>query len=227
MEVNIHEAKTHLSRLLARVAMGEEVIIAKAGTPVAKLAPIKPAARGFEFDRPRAILSLPMTSIILFRKKSKIFSGNESPTGYAHFSLGDHRREKTVSESTSLVASSELWWSVVSLWEAIQKAKRGKLSLPLPAGPFLTGELSSNHVGSLPVNLSHVCESNRSGGPSRPLRPSAHCAEHRREMANRHRRSLVLARSRRCDLVAQQKMFSWGRSACEASPKSDPVTITV
>ena len=37
MEVNIHEAKTHLSRLLERVAMGEEVIIAKAGTPVAKL----------------------------------------------------------------------------------------------------------------------------------------------------------------------------------------------
>lgn len=47
MEVNIHEAKTHLSRLLERVAMGEEVIIAKAGTPVAKLVPIstKPKKR--------------------------------------------------------------------------------------------------------------------------------------------------------------------------------------
>ncbi len=41
MEVNIHEAKTHFSRLLERVAMGEEVIIAKAGTPVAKLVPLK------------------------------------------------------------------------------------------------------------------------------------------------------------------------------------------
>ena len=40
MEVNIHEAKTHLSRLLERVAMGEEVIIAKAGKPVAKLVPV-------------------------------------------------------------------------------------------------------------------------------------------------------------------------------------------
>ena len=39
MEVNIHEAKTHLSKLLERVALGEEVIIAKAGTPVAKLVP--------------------------------------------------------------------------------------------------------------------------------------------------------------------------------------------
>jgi len=37
MEVNIHEAKTHFSKLLERVAMGEEVIIAKAGKPVAKL----------------------------------------------------------------------------------------------------------------------------------------------------------------------------------------------
>lgn len=39
MEVNIHEAKTHLSRLLERVAMGEEVVIAKAGKPVARLIP--------------------------------------------------------------------------------------------------------------------------------------------------------------------------------------------
>jgi len=40
MEVNIHEAKTNLSRLLERVALGEEVIIAKAGKPVAKLVPV-------------------------------------------------------------------------------------------------------------------------------------------------------------------------------------------
>ncbi len=41
MEVNIHEAKTHLSKLLERVALGEEVIIAKAGKPVARLVAIK------------------------------------------------------------------------------------------------------------------------------------------------------------------------------------------
>ena len=35
--VNIHEAKTHLSRLLVRVAQGEEIIIAKAGRPLARL----------------------------------------------------------------------------------------------------------------------------------------------------------------------------------------------
>lgn len=41
--VNIHEAKTHLSRLLERVAAGEEVVISKAGTPVADLVPHRTA----------------------------------------------------------------------------------------------------------------------------------------------------------------------------------------
>jgi len=47
MEVNVHEAKTHLSKLLQRVAEGEEIIIARAGKPVARLIPIKakPSAR--------------------------------------------------------------------------------------------------------------------------------------------------------------------------------------
>ena len=35
--VNIHEAKTHFSKLVARAAAGEEIVIAKAGVPVAKL----------------------------------------------------------------------------------------------------------------------------------------------------------------------------------------------
>lgn len=37
---NIHEAKTHLSRLLERVQRGETITIAKAGTPVAMLVPV-------------------------------------------------------------------------------------------------------------------------------------------------------------------------------------------
>jgi prevent-host-death family protein len=38
--VNIHEAKTHFSRLLRRVAAGEDVVISKAGRPVARLVPL-------------------------------------------------------------------------------------------------------------------------------------------------------------------------------------------
>jgi prevent-host-death family protein len=40
-QVNIHEAKTHLSRLVEEVAAGEEIVIAKAGRPIAKLVPVE------------------------------------------------------------------------------------------------------------------------------------------------------------------------------------------
>ncbi len=60
--MNVHEAKTHLSRLLARVAAGERIVIARAGKPIAVLAPIEepPARRpgndriviGSDFDAP-------------------------------------------------------------------------------------------------------------------------------------------------------------------------------
>lgn len=44
--VNIHEAKTHLSRFVEQAAVGEEIIIAKAGKPLAKLVPLdSPQAR--------------------------------------------------------------------------------------------------------------------------------------------------------------------------------------
>jgi prevent-host-death family protein len=56
--VNIHEAKTHLSRLLERVRNGEEVVIAKAGTPVARLVAIraKPARRVPGMDKGKVII---------------------------------------------------------------------------------------------------------------------------------------------------------------------------
>ncbi|MFQ5789975.1 MAG: type II toxin-antitoxin system Phd/YefM family antitoxin [Acidobacteriota bacterium] len=38
--VNIHKAKTHLSRLLERVEQGEEIVIARNGKPVARLVPV-------------------------------------------------------------------------------------------------------------------------------------------------------------------------------------------
>ena len=41
--VNIHEAKTHFSKLLSRVHSGEEIVIAKSGKPYARLIPIKQA----------------------------------------------------------------------------------------------------------------------------------------------------------------------------------------
>lgn len=48
IQVNIHEAKTHFSKLIQRVINGEEVVIARSGKPVARLGPI-----GHEGKRPR------------------------------------------------------------------------------------------------------------------------------------------------------------------------------
>jgi prevent-host-death family protein len=44
--VNIHAAKTQLSRLIERAERGEEVVIARAGRPVVKLVPLKAKAKG-------------------------------------------------------------------------------------------------------------------------------------------------------------------------------------
>jgi len=43
--VNIHEAKSQLSRLLEKVLAGEDVVIARAGTPIARLTPYRPSPR--------------------------------------------------------------------------------------------------------------------------------------------------------------------------------------
>jgi prevent-host-death family protein len=47
ININVHEAKTHLSRLLEQVAAGERVVISKAGTPVADLVPHQAATVTF------------------------------------------------------------------------------------------------------------------------------------------------------------------------------------
>ena len=49
--VNIHDAKTHFSRLVDDVAEGESVVIAKAGSPVARLVPLDA-----ELGRPRSLV---------------------------------------------------------------------------------------------------------------------------------------------------------------------------
>jgi len=50
----VHEAKTHLSRLLQRVQLGEEVTILRSGKPVARLVPAAPLQqRTFGLDRGR------------------------------------------------------------------------------------------------------------------------------------------------------------------------------
>jgi prevent-host-death family protein len=80
MEVNIHEAKTHLSRLLQRVAAGEEITIAKSGVPIARLVAVEPsqAIRLLGMDRGQIWIAddfdAPLPDDLL-----KLFYGGELP----------------------------------------------------------------------------------------------------------------------------------------------------
>ena len=57
--INVHEAKTHLSRILEEVAAGAEVVIAKAGKPVARLVPIEPVVRPKSLGLLRGRITVP------------------------------------------------------------------------------------------------------------------------------------------------------------------------
>ncbi len=57
--INIHEAKTHLSRIVDDVAAGSEVIIAKAGKPMARLSPIQGVVRPKKFGLLKGKLKVP------------------------------------------------------------------------------------------------------------------------------------------------------------------------
>ena len=59
MKVNVHEAKTNLSKLLERVALGEEIVIAKAGKPVAKLVAVKSARPRFKLGSAKGEFVVP------------------------------------------------------------------------------------------------------------------------------------------------------------------------
>jgi prevent-host-death family protein len=59
VEVNIHEAKTHLSRLLERVEQGEEITIMRANVPVAKLTAVSHTVAKRELGWARGDFSVP------------------------------------------------------------------------------------------------------------------------------------------------------------------------
>lgn len=57
--INVHEAKTQLSRLLERVERGEEIVIARAGTPVARLLPFTPPGSARELGMDEGRVDIP------------------------------------------------------------------------------------------------------------------------------------------------------------------------
>ena len=58
-QINIYEAKTQLSKLLVRVEQGEEVVIARAGKPVARLVPVQQAGTKRHFGQDEGLYEIP------------------------------------------------------------------------------------------------------------------------------------------------------------------------
>ena len=67
--INIHEAKTHLSRLVERVQAGEEIIIAKAGRPAARLVPIEGARHPIKIGALKGRVRVPDDFNTMFEKE--------------------------------------------------------------------------------------------------------------------------------------------------------------
>ena len=69
--VNIHEAKTQLSRFIDRASLGESVIIARAGKPVARLVPLESERKMRTLGLGKAAFSLPANFDELHREAIK------------------------------------------------------------------------------------------------------------------------------------------------------------
>ncbi len=66
--------------------------------------------------------------------------------------------EKLSLTARNVVAASERFLSVASIWEVLIKVRTGKLPLPLPAGDYLTAKISANGVSVLSIKLEHVLQ---------------------------------------------------------------------
>ena len=59
------------------------------------------------------------------------------------------------------VGPSDLWLSIVSMWEILIKAQIGKMPLPKPVGPYVVKKLTENRIETLPLTLDHVLKLER------------------------------------------------------------------
>lgn len=72
------------------------------------------------------------------------------------FLWGLSEADKLSAAARRAIASSETFWSIASIWEALIKTQVGKLLLPVPAGPYLISKMTANGVSVLSIQLEHV-----------------------------------------------------------------------
>ena len=174
MEVNIHEAKTHFSRLLRKVASGEEVTIARAGVPVARLVPVitQAAKRPLGFDKGKVWVAedfdapLPddLLRDVLWRRTAGTGKAQTAEAFVKYlldtmvwlWSVADQENLRREAVAILQSGSEELFLSAVSSWEIAIKTQLGKYNLPEPPTSYLPNTLAKQRIRSLPVTLSHT-----------------------------------------------------------------------
>src|SRR5437763_9105518 len=72
------------------------------------------------------------------------------------WAITDNRKLSSRARDVFTSPSNELFLSVSSVWEIMQKVQIGKLPLPSPAGAYLTEHLVKTNVQVLPIRLNHV-----------------------------------------------------------------------
>src|SRR2546426_5619944 len=75
------------------------------------------------------------------------------------WAITDNRKLSSRARDVFTSPSNELFLSVSSVWEIMQKVQIGKLPLPSPAGAYLTEHLVKTNVQVLPIRLNHVLRS--------------------------------------------------------------------
>lgn len=157
MAVNIHEAKTHFSKLIERVRAGEEIVIAKAGRPVAKLVPIEPKPkRRFPGSAKDKIWMAPDFDDYDAgtREALRVKVLLDTPV-FLWWVMED---ERLSGRARRLIGSggNDVFLSAVSAWEIVAKAATGRLRLPESPERFIPSQLQENAFGVLPVQLAHA-----------------------------------------------------------------------
>ena len=134
VNVNIHEAKTHLSRLLEQVAAGERVVISKAGTPIADLVPHQAATVTFgglkgevAYSDQAFDIDPDIQQMLLLDSHTLLWLLDDNPR------LGPRARQ-------AITSAQGVYVSAATIWELTIKTMLGKLSIPADFSKRLTAQ---------------------------------------------------------------------------------------
>jgi prevent-host-death family protein len=156
---NIHQAKTHFFKLIERVRLGEEIVIAKAGRPVARLVPERRRRRPRQPGTGKGQIvvhssfydDLPDDLLDLFEGKSEAVARHAALL----WRIDDDPRMSD--RARALISHADtLVLSVASVGEIVIKAGLGQLEVPPDLQRYLRQQLARNEFELLPVLFEHA-----------------------------------------------------------------------